>query len=99
MRWIKDRLKQCEVCGSPVPECYVLCFVCESDRRGRRIKKLDGRIEKLEAGLKMIIEDWYDECGNAPFFKCSESDYPMEAHGHWYIPCIAKEALRESDEK
>lgn len=31
----------CDCCGSPVPDCYALCFVCLSDERGRCIKKLE----------------------------------------------------------
>ena len=31
----------CQKCGSPVPDCYALCFVCLSDERGRRIEELE----------------------------------------------------------
>jgi len=54
MRWIKDKLKQCDCCGSPVPECYALCFVCLSDRRGKRIKELEARLEWKDEALTEI---------------------------------------------
>lgn len=56
----------------------------------------DKHIAELEAGLNMIMED-FEECGNLPLYKCSDSPYPMEAGGDWCPYCMAKAALEDDD--
>lgn len=70
-KWMKETSKPCSTCGSPVPDCYALCFVCLNDRQRRRIAKLEAalnnqitdtalaevKMEELEAA-----QDYSDIC-------------------------------------
>lgn len=74
-RWMKETSKPCSTCGSPVPDCYALCFVCLSDRQRRRIAELEAalnsqitdtalaevKMEELEADKDELLSLWFDD--------------------------------------
>ena len=37
--------RNCETCGSPVPACYALCFVCLADALNARLTELQDRVD------------------------------------------------------
>lgn len=49
-RGFRDRwtCTTCDGCGSPVPSCYAVCFVCLHDRDAKRIKQFEDVLEKMK---------------------------------------------------
>jgi hypothetical protein len=54
----KQKVEQCDVCGSLVFKCYALCFVCISNERGKRIRELEADKAKIQKEFdRLLIRD------------------------------------------